>query len=249
MQKDLSLSQAQIDYIRALIRDYRIAGGKAADFVTPGWFADFPFVDFNREDIGGGFASNANFAFNQNVTDLFFLDMPAAITTYRQSLQSGRTLSSSKDLRRFKLAGGKAILWVGTRDNAVNPAQFLDYYLSAKKTSGQSVQFYLAPGVEHCAIDRSRDPIAGLINVNISPSARTAVLKQLEQWIETGQAPQQIPAVSGDLVNQRPWCPYPLVARRINPNLPDPNYGNYRCVNLDRDDNDHEGYPVGHPED
>jgi len=231
-----------------LIRDYRIAGGKAEDFVTPGWFADFPFVDFNSRDIGGFIAEYANFAFNQNITDVFYLNVPAAIATYRQSLQSGRTLSNTKDLSQFRNAGGKAILWTGSRDNLVNPAAYLDYYLAARKTSGKSVQFYLAPGVNHCGIDRARDPIAGLVNVNLAPPARTTVIKQLEQWIETGQSPQQIQAISADLVNQRPWCPYPLVAKRIDRNSPDPNYGNYRCVKPDRDD-DHESYPVGHPED
>lgn len=247
MQVNLDLSNKQISYIRSILRDTRLDGGNKQDFVSLGNLADFPFYDFNSRDISV-LLPYANDEFNQNVTDLYFLNVPAAIATYEQNLKNGRVLKSTTDLSQFRKAGGKAIIWHGTRDNLVNANVTLDYFLRFRNTTGNAVQFYLAPGVNHCGIDRLRDPIAGLEGVNIHHVDAHDVLHQMETWIETGQAPKQLKAISADFSVQRPWCPYPLVAKRINPMLPDPNFNNYKCVNPDRDFN---GclFPDGHPED
>ncbi len=227
MQNNLKLNSAQMSYIKMLLNNSRITDGPSANFVNVGYLSDFPFVDFNSRDMSL-YTEATKRVFGITVTDVYNLDIAEATAKYIADLADGRTISSSANLSPFVYAGGKAIIWHGSRDNLINAAASIEYYQRVRLTAGNSLQFYLAPGVNHCAVDRPTDPMAGL-DVFTSLD-KTEVLKQMEKWIETGVAPTQIKTVSLDQSVARPWCPYPLIATKINPNLPDPNYNNYKCT-------------------
>lgn len=68
--------------------------------------------------------------------------------------------------------------------------------LRFRNTTSNAVQFYLAPGVNHCGIDRLKDPTTVLDIVNLRRVDAHDVLHKMEIWIETGQAPTQLKAIS-----------------------------------------------------
>jgi feruloyl esterase len=115
------------------------------------------------------------------------------------------------DLTAFFQRGGKLLQYHGWSDQAVAPANSVDYYNSVvkkvmKKSGGagrvqQSYRLFMVPGMTHC--------------VGGEGTGSFDALAALERWKEQGQAPAQIPAsrIVGGVVNRtRPLCPYPQVA-------------------------------------
>jgi hypothetical protein len=131
--------------------------------------------------------------------------------------------ADSVDLRQFKAAGGKLLVYQGWNDPAVAPLNSVDYYETAEKTLGgrsatqQFYRLFVVPGMNHCyggdgayAID---------------------YLSYMEAWVEQGKPPQVLraahlrtpPAVPpfiqvfplepADTLFTRPVFPYPLQAR------------------------------------
>jgi len=116
--------------------------------------------------------------------------------------------ATDPDLRAFRDAGGKLLLWHGMADPLVVPQQSIDYYRSviAKIGGVRETQaffrMFLAPGVGHCweapgAGPDDFDPLAAL-----------------EVWVEDGVAPDVIeaapsPAQAGLTVSGVSYRPYP----------------------------------------
>lgn len=92
--------------------------------------------------------------------------------------------SSNPDLRQFKQAGGKLLVYQGTNDNSVLPRSTIDYYETVERTMGGKAatqdffRLFVLPGVEHCA----GGPGADTVNY----------LSYLEAWVERGEAPSQL---------------------------------------------------------
>ncbi len=118
------------------------------------------------------------------------------------------------DLRRFREAGGKLMVYQGAGDWGVTPSQTLMYYDALRRTMGgqertdRFARLYMVPGMSHC--------FGG-------PTPNTSdMLLRMVKWVEEGQAPESIlvtdrsPATQG--TRQRPVFRYPLVARYIGPN-------------------------------
>ena len=91
------------------------------------------------------------------------------------------------DLRQFKAAGGKMILFHGWDDNNdIPPEQAIDYYELTTRTMGGDkntkdfFRMFLPPGMFHCQYG----PGGGEIDW----------LTALENWVEKGQAPDQLTA-------------------------------------------------------
>lgn len=106
--------------------------------------------------------------------------------------------SSDPDLREFKSAGGKMIIYQGLNDISVLPRSTIDYYDTVERTMGgrtatQSfVRLFLLPGVGHCE---------GGPGASVSD-----YLTYLEDWVEKGQAPDRLTSshIKLDDIAQRP---------------------------------------------
>jgi hypothetical protein len=128
------------------------------------------------------------------------------------------------NLSAFQRAGGKMLLWHGAADFGVPFQGTIDYYERVQRALGpgrthQFLRLFLAPGVGHCrggAGPQLVDPLGALV-----------------QWVERGKAPRTLAAErvdsGGAVVQTRPVCRYPFVARWTGRGDPDDG-SSYRCV-------------------
>jgi feruloyl esterase len=85
------------------------------------------------------------------------------------------------DLRKFKAAGGKMIVWGGWNDPDATPGGTIDYYETTVRTMGGRAKtedffrYFLVPGMGHCG--QGDGPLA------------VDYLRHLEAWVEQGKAP------------------------------------------------------------
>jgi feruloyl esterase len=92
--------------------------------------------------------------------------------------------ASNPDLREFKRAGGKMILYHGWNDDGPSPAQTIDYYEAATRTMGglkptqDFFRLFLIPGMIHCTGGEGAYAID--------------YLSYLEDWVEHGQEPDKL---------------------------------------------------------
>src|SRR5205814_7579347 len=85
-------------------------------------------------------------------------------------------------------------------------------YTAAQKVA----RFYLAPGIDHCGygVTDSKAPVPGGLEY-----PNDGLLELLQRWVENGQAPDQIAAVSAPSVTPkrtRPWCLYPKKLKYVS---------------------------------
>jgi feruloyl esterase len=113
----------------------------------------------------------------------------------------------SPDLIRFRQAGGKLIIYQSWGETAIPPRSIIDYYEQVKTVMGGEAatrdfaRLFMVPGMGMCP--GFRDP------------AVFNALEALQQWVEHGVAPEQIPAAyrhQGRTYQSRPVCSYPEVA-------------------------------------
>ena len=111
------------------------------------------------------------------------------------------------DLSSFRDAGGKLLMWHGWYDDLIPPQGSIDYYERVLEAMGgtdvaEFARLFMAPGVLHC----EGGPGA----------AEFDAFGALVDWVETGEAPDAIPAWhagGGQEAATRILCPYPQVAR------------------------------------
>ena len=127
------------------------------------------------------------------------------------------------DLKPFFDRGGKLLLYHGWSDQTVPAQNTVKYFNDVVRTvgadsAGRSVQLYMVPGMGHCRGGAGTDTFDKVAAI--------------EQWIQTGRAPDVIPAsrvVDGKVVRTRPLCPYGKVAR-WNGNGSSEDAANFSCV-------------------
>lgn len=112
--------------------------------------------------------------------------------------------SLSLDLREFRRAGGKLIIWHGAGDQGIPFESTLDYW--QRLTGGKSpdwARLFVVPSMWHCE--------GGDTLTNFDP------FRELVSWAEGGQAPSRVIAEgrdeAGNVVRTRPVFPYPLRAK------------------------------------
>lgn len=133
------------------------------------------------------------------------------------------------DLSRFRVMGGKLIMWHGWTDELIPPRGTVDYYerVAARMGGLEEVQrfarLFMAPGVNHCTTGAGPN-VFGQASVRFPPppparDARHDIVLALVRWVESGVAPDRIIATkyfsddrSRGIARQRPICMYPQVA-------------------------------------
>jgi len=119
----------------------------------------------------------------------------------------GNTLNAtSPDLSAFRERGGKLLMFTGWSDAAITAHGTIGYYedvLAHDKTAASDVRLFMMPGVEHCF----GGPGPSWANY----------LTEIDQWVETGKAPEQVTAYFIDEKKQpagsRLLCAHPQVAK------------------------------------
>lgn len=167
--------------------------------------------------------NSRKFAFNYNF-DTDYPKLSATNSTYSESAMSFMIPPDELNLDKLRLHGGKMIVVQGTADGVFSVDDTQNWYdkLMAKYKSSslgdaQSfARFYRVPGMNH-----SRGGLA---------TDQFDALTALVNWVEYGQAPDQILAsargvgnASGEINSElpsswsanrtRPLCPYPKIAR------------------------------------
>jgi len=122
---------------------------------------------------------------------------------------------------KFFAKGGKLLLSHGWSDGLIPASNTVSFYKSMMgkmefKKSADSVRLFMLPGVGHCG-------------GGDGPGV-TDMLSVIDQWVETGNAPERI--IASNPPNQkpmsRPLCPYPQIAKYKGSGSTD-DAGNFEC--------------------
>jgi feruloyl esterase len=143
--------------------------------------------------------------FRNPAWDYRTLDLDADVTRAEQAYD-GMMDAVNPDLKAYFAHGGKLLQYHGWSDQAVAPANSINYYRSVVEQLGRatverSYRLFMVPGMTHC--------------VGGEGTSTFDSLGALERWVEQGQAPAQIRAsriTNGVVARTRPLCPYPQIA-------------------------------------
>lgn len=117
--------------------------------------------------------------------------------------------ADNPDLRKFKAAGGRMLMYQGWQDQSDIPADAIDYYETAQKTMGGKVatqeffRLFMIPGMDHCSGG------AGAFAIDY--------LQHLEDWVENGKAPDML---IGAHVDGLSWIESLVLPFPLDPALP-----------------------------
>jgi feruloyl esterase len=123
------------------------------------------------------------------------------------SIEKGNINAMDPNLKPFISRGGKLIQYHGWADQQIPSGTSPEYYTAVTQALGgadkvkNNYRLFMVPGMGHCG--------------GGDGTATFDMLTALEQWVEKGKAPDQIPAsriVEGRTDRTRPLCPYPQVA-------------------------------------
>ena len=112
------------------------------------------------------------------------------------------------NLKRYFDRRGKIIHYHGWADPQITPMSSVKYYESVLETMGGaqnvagSYRLFMVPGMGHCG--------------GGDGTSAFDMVSALEEWVEKGKVPDQIPASrvrNGAVDRTRPLCPYPQVAK------------------------------------
>ncbi len=112
---------------------------------------------------------------------------PDDVAKVRSSWMAGVYEAANPDISAFVGHGGKLILYHGFSDPGPGPRGTIDYFEAAmKKTprAGDAMRLLIEPGMGHCRGGDGPDQVQWL--------------SALENWIEKGMAPDELPATKAD---------------------------------------------------
>ncbi|MFB0613309.1 tannase/feruloyl esterase family alpha/beta hydrolase [Aurantiacibacter poecillastricola] len=203
------LSPQQVDALNTLYNGRRASDGSwLMHPMSRGGEASWGF--FNRADgsgqsadptRGGGLMGLQPVIFGARQVDWDnFSD--ANYLTVRNSDFAEMYEADDTDLSAFFERGGKLMLWHGENDAGPSPVLSNDYaraVLSDNPEASEQFGYYLVPGMGHCAGGPGADQID--------------YLAAMEDWLETGNAPDRLIGRKADSDLVRPHCAWPDVAR------------------------------------
>jgi len=132
------------------------------------------------------------------------------------AVEKGNINAMDPNLKPFISRGGKLIQYHGWADQQIPSGTSPEYYTSVAQALGgadkvkDNYRLFMVPGMGHCG--------------GGDGTTTFDMLSALEQWVEKGKAPDQIPAsriVDGRADRTRPLCPYPQVASYKGSGNPD----------------------------
>ncbi|QQX89241.1 tannase/feruloyl esterase family alpha/beta hydrolase (plasmid) [Cupriavidus necator] len=209
-ETDACLTDTQVASAKSLYEPTNVASGR---YTWPG----FPFGggedgSFGTPIWGNAIAKGLMDGFikymvaRDAAVDSLQLD-PAQYTTRLDELSS-LINAVNPDLSQFRAKGGKLLLWHGMADWLITPNNTINYYNAVVAAAGgqaaadQFMEFYTAPGVNHCALGNGAD------NVDL--------VGPMFEWLEKGTPPstnkivaQTFYAPPGTTRITRPLCRYP----------------------------------------
>lgn len=198
-------------------------GGETAPGGWPRWLTGGLKYQADLAEFQGGVDAgdfeepvtpNAYFSFGNGIMKYFVYNDPDWTyenynfdTLRKDSERVAETLNATNpDLLTFRTRGGKLIIYSGWSDAAAPGPAVIGYYenvLAHDKTAVEDVRLFMMPGVEHCF----GGPGPSFVNF----------LTEIDKWVESDSAPDQIPAYWLDEKMQpngsRPVCAYPKVAK------------------------------------
>jgi feruloyl esterase len=202
------LTQPQVDSLRTLY-----SGVKTAD----GRFVAWPLARGDEEQWrafvalsgpssdrtnAGGLGALAGPVFGDPNFDLASFDPARHYDVVANSAFAKAYEAKDPNIAAFTNRGGKLLLWHGWGDSGPSPWQTLDYYEKVNKatpTAASNVRLFMAPDVGHCAGGRGLDQVD--------------LLDALDAWVQTGTAPDALPAKKVKPPMTRLLCAYPKIAR------------------------------------
>jgi feruloyl esterase len=113
--------------------------------------------------------------------------------------------ANNPDLSGFNKKGGKLLMTYGWADSILMPMMGVKYFEQAVQKNGPKTtdffRLFMVPGMAHCG--------------GGDGTSTFDMLTALEQWVDTGKAPDRIEASrvrNGQTDRTRPLCPYPQTA-------------------------------------
>jgi len=211
---DACLSDAQLAVVTSWTSPASFVGGR---YDYAGW----PLT--GNEDAGGAWdvwtsgAPSLQFLFSDTTIKNYLAKDPAANSLtydYESDPTALAKMSALNDatnpsIHPFVASGGKLILWHGGNDSALSIKATIAYYrqvvgaLGGQGNADDTVRFYTAPGVNHCAGGPGADS--------------TDLLTPLDRWVGQHKAPGTLTAskldATGATVFARPLCIWPKYPR------------------------------------
>lgn len=203
------LSPQQVDALTTLYNGERASDGSwKMHLMMRGSEASWGF--FNRADGSGQNADPTRGGGLMGLQPVIFGARPvdweqfsdANYLTVRNSDFADMYEADETDLSAFFERGGKLMLWHGENDAGPSPILSNDYaraVYAENAEAGEQFSYYLVPGMGHCAGGPGADQID--------------YLGAMQDWLETGDAPDSLIGRKADSELVRPHCAWPNVAR------------------------------------
>lgn len=224
------LSAAQITFARSFYDPLKDRNGRAIDNgLLPGVLVDSGHSRLAPATFGQAIRHQPDW----NGKDFDATSDLAAIDKVMPELRA-----DDPDLSAFKAHKGRAIIYQGWMDPAVAALMTLGYYEDVEKKMGGEkktedfIRLFMAPGMLHCGGGDGPNQFGGSGNNAPIVDKDHDLLSALENWVERGQAPDQIIAskvVDNKVVRTRPLCAYPAFARYNGTGSTD-DAANFSCV-------------------
>ena len=209
------LSAAQISAARAYYQGPNDGAGHA---LFPGgapYGGELGWVGRGAPTATGKFAAEAFLKYlllpGELPADFSWRDWRFTQESLRRLLAGGAPYDSTDpDMRAFRDAGDKLLMWQGAADNAAGIYGMLDYYQAVRETMGglaatrDFARMFLVPGGYHCGggyIPYDQDFLGAMVN-----------------WVEHGQAPDMVEAgatLADGTIRHRPLYAYPTRTRYL----------------------------------
>jgi feruloyl esterase len=198
-------------------------GGETALGGWPRWLTGGLKYQADLDEFQGGvdagdfkapIAPSAYYGFGNGIMKYFVYNDPEWTfknytfdTFHKDAELVGETLNATNpDLSAFRKRGGKLIMYTGWSDAAISGLATIGYYdevMAHDNTAANYIRLFMMPGVEHCF----GGPGPSWVNY----------LTEIDKWVETGKAPEQLTAYWLDEKFQptgsRLLCAYPQISK------------------------------------